>query len=252
MGTLTRGVASLIWNDYNVLASRTDDWFMTWVKICGTTNLEDALVAVEAGADAVGFVFYEKSPRNISVEAARKIVKKLPEGVEKVGVFVDAECERIREVAVEAGLTAVQLHGKRSLDSVWEDTRPVTECVGVSKLIPMIPGNTLKDGGVFISERVHEKTFAILIDAQVNGTSGGMGTTFDWEATHGMVQALSLSVPVIVAGGLTGSNVDEAIRLFQPFGVDVASGVEARPGKKDPQKVRAFVKAVRECDRKVS
>jgi len=225
---------------------------MTWVKICGTTNLEDALVAVEAGADAVGFVFYEKSPRNISVEAAREIVKELPEGVEKVGVFVDADCERIRAVVLDVGLTAVQLHGKRALDGVWEDTRPAAECVGVSKVIPMIPGNALKGGGIMISERVHEKTFAILIDAQVNGASGGMGTTFDWEATHEMVQALSLSMPVIVAGGLTGSNVGEAMSLFHPFGVDVVSGVEATPGKKDPEKVRAFVKAVREIDRKVS
>jgi phosphoribosylanthranilate isomerase len=224
---------------------------MTWVKICGMTNLEDALAAVEAGADAVGFVFYEKSPRKVSVEAAREIVEKLPENVEKVGVFVDAECERIRAVALDVGLTAVQLHGKRALDSVWKDTRPAAECVGVSKLIPMIPGDALKGGGIMVRERVREKIFAILIDAQVNGTSGGMGTKFDWEATHGMVQALSLSVPVIVAGGLTGSNVGAAMKLFQPFGVDVASGVEARPGKKDPEKVRVFVRAVREMDRKV-
>ena len=103
-----------------------------------------------------------------------------------------------------------------------------------------------------ISHRFLQKTFAILIDAQVNGASGGTGATFDWEATRGMVQALSLSVPVIVAGGLTSSNVGEAMRIFQPFGVDVASGVEARPGKKDPDKVQAFVRAVREIDRKVS
>src|SRR4029077_15937854 len=96
---------------------------MTWVKICGMTNLEDALVAVEAGADAVGFVFYEESPRKVSVESARGIVEKLPESVEKVGVFVGAECERIRAVALDVGLTAVQLHGKRALDSVWKDTR---------------------------------------------------------------------------------------------------------------------------------
>jgi len=96
---------------------------MTWVKICGMTNLEDALTAVDAGADAVGFVFYEKSPRNISVEAARKIVEKLPESVEKVGVFVDLESEGIRDIVLNVGLTAVQLHGNRSLESVWEDQR---------------------------------------------------------------------------------------------------------------------------------
>jgi phosphoribosylanthranilate isomerase len=225
---------------------------MTWVKICGMTNLEDALVAVEAGADAVGFVFYEKSPRCVSVETAREIVEKLPESVEKVGVFVDDDCNYIREVVLTARLTAVQLHGKRSMDSVWQDARPAMECVGVSKVIPMIPGNALKDGGVLISERVQEKTFAVLVDSQVNGSSGGTGLTFDWEATRGMVQSLGLLTPVIVAGGLTPLTVREAINVFQPFGVDVVSGVESRPGKKDPEKVRAFVRAVREMDRKVS
>ena len=216
------------------------------------TNLEDALVAVEAGADAVGFVFYEKSPRKISVEAAREIAGKLPKRVEKVGVFVDDDSNYIREVVLNAGLTAVQLHGKRSMDSVWQDARPAIECVGVSKLIPMIPGNGLKDGGILISERVQRETFAVLIDSQVNGASGGTGMTFDWEATRGMVQSLGLRMPVIVAGGLTPLSVGEAIRVFQPFGVDVASGVEARPGKKDPEKVRAFVRVVRGMDRKVS
>lgn len=225
---------------------------MTWIKICGTTNLEDALVAVEAGAAAVGFVFDAKSPRKISVNKAHDIVEKLPEIVEKVGVFVNHDCEHIREAVLGAGLTVVQLHGKRSMNSVWRDTRPAVECLGVAKLIPMIPGDALKDGGILISERVREEIFAVLIDKQVNGASGGTGTAFDWEATRGMVQALSLQVPVIVAGGLSHLNVTEAMKKFQPFGVDVASGVEARPGRKDPQKVRAFVKAVREFDRRTS
>jgi len=226
---------------------------MTWVKICGMTNLEDALVAVDAGADAVGFVFYEKSPRNISVEAAREIVEKLPESVEKVGVFVDLESERICEIVLKVGLTVVQLHGNRSLESVWKDRRPVEECVGVSKLIRTLHGDTLKDGDFLIAQRAaHESIFAILLDSRSNGATGGTGTTFDWEATQGAVQAMSLMVPVIVAGGLTPVNVGEAMRLFQPFGVDVASGVEARPGKKDTEKVRAFVKAVRDADRKTS
>jgi phosphoribosylanthranilate isomerase len=216
------------------------------------TNLEDALAAADAGADAVGFVFYEKSPRNISVEAARAIVKKLPESVEKVGVFVDLESEGIREIVLNVGLTAVQLHGNRSLASVWQDRRPAEECVGASKLIRTLHGDTLKDGDFLITHRAHEKTFAILLDSRSNGTTGGTGTTFDWESTQRAVQAMSLMVPVIVAGGLTPANVPEAMRLFQPFGVDVVSGVEAKPGKKDPEKVRAFVKAVRDADRKMS
>jgi phosphoribosylanthranilate isomerase len=223
---------------------------MTWVKICGMTNLEDALTAVEAGADAVGFVFYEKSPRNISVEAAREIAGKLPESVEKVGVFVDLESEQIREIVLAVGLSAVQLHGRESMD-MWQDLRPLRECVGASKLIPMVHGNTLKDGGFLISEQFRDQIFAILLDSRSEGTTGGTGTTFNWGAVRDMVQAMSLVVPVIVAGGLTPANVPEAMRLFQPFGLDVASGVEAKPGKKDPEKVRAFVKAVREIDRKM-
>jgi phosphoribosylanthranilate isomerase len=223
---------------------------MTWVKICGTTNLQDALTAVDAGADAVGFVFYEKSPRNISVEAAREIVQKLPQRVEKVGVFVDLESEQIREVVLRAGLTAVQLHGERSAESVGRDLASSPNSVGVSKVISVIHGEALKDDllfGVTISNM-----FAILLDSRSNEAMGGTGTTFDWEATQGAVQHMSLTVPVIVAGGLTPMNVGGAIRMFQPFGVDVASGVEARPGKKDPKKVRAFVSAVREIDRKNS
>lgn len=225
---------------------------MTWIKICGTTNLEDALIAVEAGADAVGFVFYERSPRNVNAESARTIAAALPSNIERVGVFVNADCASIRSTVLEAGLTAVQLHGKVSMDSVWQDQRSALESVGASKLIPMIPGNALQDGGIFMSDHVRERTFAILIDSQVNGANGGSGVTFDWEATRGMVQGLSLQLPVIVAGGLTPSNVCDAMKIFQPFGVDVVSGVEATPGKKDPDKVRAFIKAVRDIDRKTS
>jgi phosphoribosylanthranilate isomerase len=221
---------------------------MTWVKICGMTNLEDALVAVGAGADAVGFVFYEKSPRKIGVEAAREIVEKLPERVEKVGVFVDLESEQIREIVLAVGLTAVQLHGKRSAESVCKDLTSPADRVGVSKVILMVHGDALKEDILVLISNV----FAILLDSRSNGATGGTGMTFDWEATRTAVQSMSLMVPVIVAGGLTSWNVSEAMRLFQPFGVDVASGVEARPGKKDPEKVRAFVKAVRDVDRKTS
>jgi phosphoribosylanthranilate isomerase len=224
---------------------------MTWIKICGITNLEDALFAVEAGADALGFVFYEKSPRKTNIEDTRAIIRDLPERVEKVGVFVEEDAERIRQIVLETGLTAVQLHGSRALESVWNDVRPAIESVGTSKLIPAIPGDSLKDRGVLINERAHESIFALLFDAQSNGTLGGTGTPFDWPGTRGMVQVISLRIPVIVAGGLTSLNVKKAIRLLQPFGVDVSSGVEAQPGKKDPEKIRAFVGSVRSADRGV-
>jgi phosphoribosylanthranilate isomerase len=222
---------------------------VTWVKICGITNLEDALTAVDAGADALGFVFYENSPRKTEPQRAREIVEKLPDQVDKVGVFVDNDPEAIRRIVSSAKLNAVQLHGEPSKELIWSDPRGAIECVGVSKIIPVIPGDSLKSGGVLLSQWAYEKIFAVLLDSQSNGTVGGTGKTFDWEATRGMVQSLSLRIPVIIAGGLTVSNVQEAVRLFQPFGVDVSSGVEARPGKKDPEKVRAFVRAVREAER---
>jgi phosphoribosylanthranilate isomerase len=221
---------------------------MTWVKICGITNLEDALVAVDAGADALGFVFYEKSPRKVDVETAREIVARLPEGVEKVGVFVDQAVNEVRATALEAGFTAVQLHGKVA-ERVWQDSRPAVECLGVPKVIPVVAGSSLENSDAFISQRPHERIFALLIDAQTNGGFGGTGTKFNWQAAQGAVQGLGLMVPVIVAGGLTELNVSEALELFRPFGVDVSSGVEARPGKKNPEKVRAFVEAVRAADR---
>jgi phosphoribosylanthranilate isomerase len=231
-----------------------DNWqlataFMTWVKICGITNLDDALVAVDAGADAVGFVFYEKSPRNVDVETAREIVAKLPEQVEKVGVFVDQAVHEVRATVLDAGFTAVQLHGNVA-ERAWQDSRPAAECLGVAKVIPVVAGGSVENGGALINQRAHENIFAVLIDSQSNGRAGGTGTKFDWQAAQGMVQSLGLMVPVIVAGGLTSSNVSEALELFQPFGVDVASGVEAKPGKKDPAKVRAFVQAVRAAEKR--
>jgi len=224
---------------------------MTWVKICGITNLEDALTAVDAGADALGFVFYEKSPRKADPEKTREITAKLPQYVEKVGVFVDAEPEHIRAVVSRAALTIVQLHGEKSMNRIWADPRPIMECLGAVKVIPVIPGDSLK-GDVLINPCLkEEKAFAILLDSRSNGASGGTGRTFNWEATQGMVQFLGSLVPVIVAGGLTPTNVADAMRILKPWGVDVASGVEAVPGKKDPQKVRAFIAAVREAEKKI-
>lgn len=226
--------------------------FMTWVKICGITNLEDALTAVEAGADAIGFVFYEKSSRRVAENTVRDIVAKLPRSIEKVGVFVDADCNEMHEIVRHTGLTAVQAHGGRSGESLRQERRPPMECVGVSKLIGMIRGDELNYTGIGIEESLRKRLFALLLDSQVNGAAGGTGTTFAWEAAREMVQALSLLVPVIIAGGLTAGNVSDALKMFRPFGVDVVSGVEALPGKKDPTKVRAFVRAVREIDRQAS
>ena len=216
-----------------------------WIKICGITNLEDARTAVEAGADALGFVFYEKSPRKVDIETARNIVRELPPQLEKVGVFVDADADTIRATTAKVGLTAIQLHGKDSIDMFWQSSQSPAERLGTSRVILAISGDRLKEGGVFISELARNELFALLLDAQSNGRFGGTGATFDWKGTRGMVQILGFHLPIIVAGGLTSSNVAEAIKVLQPFGVDVSSGVEAHPGKKDPAKIRAFIDAAR-------
>jgi len=218
---------------------------MTWVKICGITNLQDAQLAVEAGADAIGFVFYRKSPRKVETETVRAIVEKISESVEKVGVFVDETPNQIHEMVSATGLTAVQLQRPSLVDSVMNGPESPAELLGVGKVIPAISGESLKMGGVLISQDAREKMFALLFDSQANGVLGGTGTAFDWQGTRGMIQVISLKLPVIVAGGLTPANVTQAIRLLKPFGVDVSSGVEAKPCKKDPEKIRAFVQAAR-------
>ena len=225
---------------------------MTWVKICGTTNLEDALIAVEAGADAVGFVFYEKSPRNIGVEAAREIVEKLPNGVEKVGVFVNHTAEQMTSISERARLSAVQVYPFAS-----GEKRPTSDFIpnGDLRVFVAIPGERFKSGedfGFSLSGEFLRRTSALFLDSGNPQRPGGTGETFDWEKASGPVKGLSQATPVVIAGGLTPGNVSEAIGIFKPWGVDVTSGVEVRPGKKDPEKVRAFVRAVREIDRKTS
>jgi len=223
---------------------------MTWVKICGTTNLEDALVAVEAAADAVGFVFYEKSPRNISVEAAREIVGKLPAGVEKIGVFVNELPERVSAIVDAVGLTAVQFHGDEHQNpAMYAVERKTFLCIPAE----WVAMTWLKKGKAFGSFMVFPKNLqAIMLDSSTSGQRGGTGKPFNWREARAWVSLISQHHPIVVAGGLNSENVSEAIEILRPWGVDVASGVEARPGKKDPEKVRAFVKAVREMDRKTS
>jgi len=221
---------------------------MTWVKICGMTNLEDALVAVEAGADAVGFVFYEKSPRKISVEAARAIVAKLPESVEKVGVFVNEVEDTLCDVADRAGLTAVQMHGDNEDPHVADllaARRPKFKVLpAISMLQPSPDGWAM----MWHPDVVH----AFLVDSGDSSKLGGTGATFDWHTSGRTLENIKKLGRVVAAGGLTPQNVGEALAILKPWGVDVVSGVEARPGKKDAEKVRAFVRAVRETDRKGS
>ena len=246
---------------------------MTWVKICGMTNLEDALVAVEVGADAVGFVFYEKSPRYISVETARAIVEKLPESVEKIGVFVDPDDDPFN-VLRQTGLTGMQAYfsergvagsrggGGKATDMACLPARfrslmalPMSLFgEDVSQIQRMAAGFAASrkklPEGVSIPECFLD-TF--LLDSGNLRQPGGTGNTFDWKKAQALAEGMrNDGLKLVVAGGLTPANVGEAISVLQPWGVDVASGVEARPGEKDPDKVRKFVRAVREIDRKAS
>lgn len=244
---------------------------MTWIKICGTTNLEDALLAVDAGADAVGFVFYEKSPRKISVEAAREIVEKLPAGVEKVGVFVNGGELNPLEVLLDAGLSGTQTYfsvgGGQSRDRGMK-------AIGASLLpkrarfLMALPMNLVgTDDGQMqhlaedlakMRKNVPEESSlpeelmdTFVLDSGDLRQPGGTGKTFDWKKALPIAEGMREGgLKLVVAGGLTAENVGEAIGILKPWGVDVVSGVEERPGKKDPEKVRAFVKAVRKMDRK--
>jgi phosphoribosylanthranilate isomerase len=220
---------------------------MTWVKICGMTNLEDALVAVDAGADAVGFVFYEKSPRYVTVDRVRQVCEKLPKGVEKVGVFVGGSSEGIAEAIQRSGLDIAQIYPGESLTLTDEFFRDFPFRVIPAISTTLIEGNEIV--GLHLSNSEREKLVAVLVDSGNSDRPGGTGKTFDWQMLAGLAGGIWLKL--VVAGGLKVENVGEAIGTLKPWGVDVVSGVEASPGKKDPEKVRAFVRAVREMDRRV-
>jgi len=219
---------------------------MTWIKICGTTNLEDALTAVDAGADALGFVFYEKSPRRIDLESARKIVEKLPLNIEKVGVFVDEPVAKILRTVARAGLTAAQLHGVNSRKP--EFIRALTTGRDL-KVFLVLPATEI-NSGLDWPENRETGISAVFFDSGTPQLPGGTGRTFDWKAAASGIQSIGERLKVVVGGGLNSTNVADAIRILKPWGADVASGVEASPGKKDPEKVRAFIDAVRKIEKK--
>jgi phosphoribosylanthranilate isomerase len=215
----------------------------TWIKICGTTNLVDALAATEAGADALGFVFAE-SPRWVEPEAVADIVEELPEAVEKIGVFVDESPELVLQVVREANLTGVQLHGDESPDYV-QTLQSLAH--GPLKVIKSIPARDGKHGlGSFTGGE--ELVDAILVDSSTRAMRGGTGKPFDWMKASDLILGLQQASPVIIAGGLNPENVSAAVCLFRPFGVDVVTGVEREPGHKDHERLRRFVAAVREAD----
>ncbi|GBD98826.1 N-(5'-phosphoribosyl)anthranilate isomerase [bacterium BMS3Abin07] len=196
---------------------------MVKVKICGLTRLEDALSAIEYGADALGFVFYEKSPRFMSPEAAGEIVKKLPPFVTTVGVFVNDHPSRINEVVKTAGLDMVQLHGDE----------PQEMCDMWPRVIKAFRVRDSRD-----LERLKKyQVAAYLLDAYDPGIPGGTGQSFNWDIAVEAKQGGR----VILAGGLTPDNVEKAVRRVRPYGVDVSSGVEKKKGIKDCDKMKLFI-----------
>jgi phosphoribosylanthranilate isomerase len=243
---------------------------MTWVKICGTTNLDDALVAVDAGADAVGFVFYEKSPRCVSVETVREITQKLPEQIEKIGVFVMGSSVDAGDALLKAGLTGVQFyliadaegaprHAFRATSANILSRRPrmmtalPMNVVGIDEEHIQRLASDFSRWGENAPSGPREILHTVVLDSGDLRQPGGTGQRFDWERAVPIAEAMKHSgTNLVVAGGLTAENVEDAIRTLKPWGVDVASGVEVSPGKKDSAKVRAFLNAVREADRKTS
>ena len=198
--------------------------------MCGITNPEDARVAADAGADAIGLIFAE-SPRRVSVERAREIASALPEGILKVGVFVDAEPEEVLRIAREVGLDYAQLHGDEPPEALAEIR---DGGVGVMKALRVRNAEALA-----AVERYEADLF--LLDAWSAEARGGTGARFDWE----LAKSLRGRDNIVVSGGLGPENVREAIEYFQPYGVDASSSLEERPGKKDGERVRRFVDAAR-------
>jgi len=212
--------------------TRENDVIPVKVKICGITNEQDARVAVEAGADALGFIMYRKSPRFVEAAVAKRIIDGLPPFVAAVGVFVNEEAAAVRRLMDECGLTMAQLHGDES----------AAYCEGLGR--PSMKALRLKDRGTFLALAEFQgraNVRAFVVDAFSDQAYGGTGQTVDWTLAAEAARASR----ILLAGGLTPDNVAEAIRQVRPYGVDVSSGVEVRPGQKDHAKMQAFIQAVR-------
>jgi phosphoribosylanthranilate isomerase len=198
-------------------------------KICGITRIEDALSAAEAGADAIGLVFYAKSPRAVSVQQARAIIAALPPFVTTVGLFVDASRQELDKILAAVPLDLLQFHGDESPAFCEALQRPYIKALRVK------PGDDLA-----AQVAAYGQASGVLLDTYVPGIPGGTGEAFDWSLVP-----QGLNKPIILAGGLVAENVAAAIRQVQPYAVDVSGGVEAGKGIKDAEKIRAFMRAVK-------
>lgn len=203
-------------------------WVVTRVKICGITSREDAMYAIEAGAHALGFIFYEKSPRFVSRQVAANICTALPPFVSRVGVFVNELEYTIEKTMAECGLDTLQFHGDE----------PPGFC-------QKFPAKAIKAFRIRTSEDLRPMSDydvdAWLLDTFSETAPGGTGKTFDWKLA---IEAKKIGTPIILSGGLNPENIAEAVRQVQPYGVDVSSGLEQSPGRKDPARVDAFFRAL--------
>ena len=206
---------------------------MTRIKICGITNLDDGLEAIAAGVDALGFVFVPNTPRYITPSQAKLVIKQLPPFITNVGLFVDSEIDEIEDIVNHCKLDAVQLHGNESPEM----------CSQISLQTKVIKSfHVKKELQVLRNEIANYRVAAYLLDTFIKGKAGGTGQTFDWRIAEGLSQR------IILAGGLTPDNIGTAIAQLQPYGVDVSSGVEKSPGKKDTNKIHSFVRQVRKAN----
>ncbi len=203
------------------------------IKICGITNLNDALCVCSAGADAIGFIFYGKSPRYIAPETVKEIIKKLPDEVCKVGVFVNHDPKDVKEIFAHCGLTLIQLHGDESPEY----------CLQFPESL-VIKGVSLKDSHDFLSLKDYSVR-AFLVDSREKGVYGGTGKKSNWE----LAARVKKMHPLILAGGLSADNIVEAIASVAPHAVDINSGVEDSPGKKNAKKIKNIIDMIRKIDK---
>jgi phosphoribosylanthranilate isomerase len=221
---------------------------MIWIKICGTTNIHDAQLAVEAGANAIGFIF-ATSPRATDVDIARGIIREVASKAETIGVFVNQTPCAVAEVAQQTGLSGVQLHG----DEVPDSLPNFRAALGQRKIIKVLHADELLSNAHKLDSYLaaRESLDAILLDSGSPQQPGGTGAAYDWNSVLPVAQRIRSTLPLIIAGGLRPENIARAIGLFEPWGVDVVSGVEDRPGHKDETKVHAFIAGARQMPNSV-
>ncbi|MFA6121031.1 MAG: phosphoribosylanthranilate isomerase [Sideroxydans sp.] len=209
---------------------------MTRIKICGLTREQDLHAVANSGADAIGLVFYEKSPRHVSVQQVADLMRHVPPFVTVVGLFVNPTVDYVREVLANVSLDVLQFHGEESSEFCQQFGKPYLKAIRVKAGVDLVE-----------CAARYASAQGLLLDAFVEGTQGGTGESFDWALIP-----QNLSLPVILSGGLHAGNVAEAVKQVRPYAVDVSSGVEASKGIKDAAKVAAFIKEVKQIDVQLS